>query len=97
MRQHFPDTRILLLGLLPRESSPTAQLRVETTEVNRLILDCADGEHVIYADIGNALLDGKGQLTTEISPDALHFTAPGYALLASRLEPELDRLLRPAR
>jgi lysophospholipase L1-like esterase len=82
---------------LPREASPTAQLRVETTEVNRLILDCADGEHVIYADIGNALLDGNGQLTTEISPDALHFTAPGYALLASRLEPELDRLLRPAR
>ena len=96
LRQHFPDTRILLLGLLPREASPTAQLRVETTEVNRLILDCADGEHVFYADIGNVLFDGNGQLTAEISPDALHFTAAGYALLASRLEPELDRLLRAA-
>jgi len=32
-------------------------------------------------------------LSAEISPDQLHFTARGYALLAARLEPELDRLL----
>jgi len=39
------------------------------------------------------LLTGDGLLSAEISPDQLHFTARGYALLASRLEPELDRLL----
>ncbi len=97
LQQHFPDTRVLLLGLLPREASPTAPLRVETTKVNRLIRDCTDGQHIFYAEIGDVLLDGNGQLTTAISPDALHFTARGYALLASRLDPELDRLLRPAR
>ena len=97
LQQHFPDTRMLLLGLLPREASPTARLRVETTKVNRLIRDCADGQHVFYADIGDVLLDGNGQLTVAISPDGLHFTARGYWLLASRLDPELDRLLRPAR
>jgi lysophospholipase L1-like esterase len=97
LQQHFPDTRMLLLGLLPREASPTAPLRVETIKVNRLIRDCADGQHVFYADIGDVLLDGSGQLTTAISPDALHFTARGYALLASRLEPVLDRLPGPAR
>jgi lysophospholipase L1-like esterase len=97
LQQHFPDTRVLLLGLLPRQASPTAPLRVETTKVNRMIRDCADGQHVFYADIGDVVLDGNGQLTTAISPDALHFTARGYALLASRLDPELDRLLRPAR
>ena len=97
LQQHFPDTRMLLLGLLPREASPTARLRVETTKVNRLIRDCADGQHVFFADIGDVLLDGNGQLTVAISPDGLHFTARGYWLLASRLDPELDRLLRPAR
>ena len=34
-------------------------------------------------------------LSAEISTDQLNFTARGYALLAARLEPELDRLLAP--
>jgi lysophospholipase L1-like esterase len=97
LRQHFPEARILLLGLLPREEMPTAPLRVATTKVNHLIRDCADGQHIFFADVGNVLLDGEERLTSVISPDGLHFTARGYSLIASRLDPELDRLLCPAR
>jgi hypothetical protein len=53
-----------LLGLLPREEDASAPLRTATTRVNRLIRECADGEHIVYAD---------------------------------SLNPELDRLLSPAR
>jgi lysophospholipase L1-like esterase len=95
LRQHFPDASILLLALLPREESPTARLRVAAVEVNRLIRGCADGEHILYADIGDVLLDSSRRLTAAISPDALHFTARGYSLLAARLDPELDRLPGP--
>jgi GDSL-like Lipase/Acylhydrolase family len=42
LRQRLPEARILLLGLLPREESPSALLRVEVAQVNRLIRDCAD-------------------------------------------------------
>jgi lysophospholipase L1-like esterase len=97
LRQHFPAARILLLGLLPREEMPTAPLRLATAKVNHLIRDCADGQHIFFADVGNVLLDGKERLTSAISPDGLHFTARGYSLIASRLDPELDRLLGPAR
>lgn len=97
LRQHFPDTRILLLGLLPREEAATAPLRTAATRVNRLIRECADGEHIVYAEIGDVLLDDRGRLISAIAPDGLHFTAHGYELLASRLNPELDRLLRAAR
>ena len=85
--------RILLLGLLPRAAVPSALIRIEVAQVNRLIRDCADDQHVIYAEIGDLLLTSDGLLSAEISPDQLHFTARGYALLAARLEPELDRLL----
>jgi lysophospholipase L1-like esterase len=97
LRQHVPDASVLLLGLLPREELPTAPLRVATVEVNRLIRDCADGQHVSYADIGDVLLDSNGRLAEATAPDGLHFTARGYSLLASRLDPELDRLLVPVR
>ena len=80
---------------MPREESPSAALRVEVAQVNQLIRDCADGEHVYYAEIGEVLLDRDGLLPAAISPDQLHFTEFGYALLATRLDSELDRLLGP--
>ena len=84
---HSSTRSSLLLGLLPREETATAPLRVATTKVNHLIRECADGKRIVYADIGDVLLDGTGRLTAAIAPDGLHFTARGYSLLASRLAP----------
>ena len=97
LRRRLPQARILLLGLLPREESPDAPLRLEVAQVNRLIRDCADDQHIFYAEIGDVLLDSDGRLTAAISPDRLHLTAQGYCRLASRLDPEFDRVLGPAR
>src|SRR5205823_9204373 len=58
--------------------------------------DCADGEHIVYADIGDALLDSEGRLSVAVSPDWLHFSERGYALLESSLEQVLDRVLASA-
>lgn len=93
LRRRLPQAGILLLGLLPREELPTAPLRRAVAQVNNLIRDCADGERVGFADIGGVLLDGNGRLTAAISTDRLHLTERGYALLAARLGPALDRLL----
>jgi lysophospholipase L1-like esterase len=93
LRQRFPQASILLLGLLPREELPSALLRVGVAQVNQLIRNCADGQHIFYAEIGEVLLDRDGLLPAAISPDQLHFTEVGYALLTTRLDPELDRLL----
>src|SRR5215475_10919063 len=97
LRQHLPEARILLLGLLPREEFADAPLRRAAAQVNKLISDCADGEHIVYAEIGDVLLDSDGWLGTALSPDWLHFNESGYALLASRLEPVLDRVLAGGR
>jgi beta-glucosidase len=93
LRRRVPNTTILLLGLLPREATPDAPLRRAVTHVNNLIRSCADGEHIVFAEIGDVLLDSEGRLDAALSPDQLHFTERGYALLASRLAPLLDRIL----
>jgi lysophospholipase L1-like esterase len=97
LREHLPEAKILLLGLLPREQSPDAPLRRAVAEVNSLIRDCADDEHIIYAEIGGVLLDSHGQLSVAVSPDWLHFSARGYALLSASLAPVLDRVLAGVR
>jgi len=93
LRQHLPNTRILLLGLLPRASSPERPLRRGTVEVNRLIESCGDNRMVTYADLGGDLLDRDGRLNRDISPDLLHFSPLGYARLVRRLDPLIDDLL----
>jgi len=95
LRERVPATRILLLGLPPREESPGAPLRREVAAVNRLIATCGDDRTILYADTGGVLLDPQGRLDATISPDRLHFSTRGYALLADQLDPLLDRLLAP--
>jgi lysophospholipase L1-like esterase len=97
LRERLPEARILLLGLLPREQFPDAPLRRAAAQVNSLIRDCADGEHIVYAEIGDVLLDSDGRLSIRVSPDWLHFNEHGYTLLTSRLEPVLDRVLAGGR
>jgi beta-glucosidase len=94
LRTRLPATRILLLGLWPRGVTPEDRLRREVGEVNRMIARCADGTAIAYADIGSVLLGAHGDLTRAISPDTLHFSSAGYARLAPRLDPLVDRLLR---
>lgn len=93
LRQHLPEARILLLGLYPRSASPEARLRRATVAVNRLIQSCGDGHKIVYADIGDVLLDQEGRLDREISPDLLHFSRLGYERLMPRLDPLVDSLL----
>ena len=68
LRERLPAARILLLGLLPREEWPSAPLRLEVARVNQLIRDCADGEHIYFAEIGEVLLDRDGHLSAAIAP-----------------------------
>ena len=91
LRQKLPQTRILLLGLTPRGATPDDPLRQEVGVVNRLIQTCADNM-ITYADIGGVLLDGKGVLSTSLSPDLLHFSGAGYKRLAPKLDQLIDQL-----
>jgi lysophospholipase L1-like esterase len=92
LRERLPNTRILLLGLLPREESPDARLRQQVNAVNRLIETCGDNQMIFYADIGGVLLDGQGRLSRAVAPDQLHFSAAGYSRLASVLDRLIDAL-----
>ena len=95
LRQKLPNTHILLLGLTPRGGAPWDQLRIEVSQVNQLIGSCADGQAIWATDIGGPLLDAKGLLSQELSPDFLHFNAAGYERLVPQLDPLIDKLVGP--
>ena len=91
LRDQLQTTRILLLGITPREASPDAPLRHAAADVNKLIQTCA-GEGVTYADIGGVLLEKDGTLSNAVAPDQLHFSGVGYQRLVPKLDSLIDQL-----
>lgn len=90
IREQSPESKVLLLGLLPREWNPEASRAV--AEVNRLLVPCADQRWVFYFDAGPVLLAPEGKISRMIFRDGLHLSPQGYELLAQALLPEIARI-----
>lgn len=93
LRQRLPNTKILLLAIFPREADADAPMRWLNEQINRIIAGFADGKHIIFADLNQAMLESDGTLSRDIMPDLLHPNERGYAIWARALNPHLHRLL----
>jgi lysophospholipase L1-like esterase len=93
LRSHFPEAKILLLGVFPR-STPDSPFRTQIAEINRIISRLHDGEHVFYKDIGGVFLAADGTISVDVMSDGLHPTTQGYRLWAEAVNKDLRALLQ---
>ena len=93
MRKDFPDAKILLLGIFPR-NAPTSKARLMIAEINKTISALNDNKHVFYMDIGARFLDADGKIATDIMADGLHPTSKGYGIWAEAVKDKLDELMK---
>lgn len=89
----LPNVKILIIGILPAGRQPSHPRRARGQEVNRILARFADGEQVFFLDVSGKLLTKDGRFTKVVSPDALHLTRTGYAILARSIEPTLSKML----
>jgi lysophospholipase L1-like esterase len=94
IRKRLPTSRVLLLGILPREHSPSRYLRGDIREVNRLIAHLGDGDGIRYRNIGRHFLDRRGYLSKAIMPDYLHPNLLGYRIFADAIHPTLRAMMQ---
>ncbi len=87
------NTRVLIVGILPRGGTAAEPLRAVAAQTSELAALCADGQTVFYLDIGRSLVNAAGQLSPEVSFDSLHLTPVGYAIMAMGLESEIKRIM----
>jgi beta-glucosidase len=90
----LPNTRILLLGVMPRGQTPADPLRAAAAQVNARIARLADGRRVRYLDPGAALLQPNGTLAPQVMPDFLHPSLAGYRMLTAAIWPALQAALQ---
>jgi beta-glucosidase len=93
LQNHFPEAKILLLGIFPR-STPDSPLRPQIAEINSIISRLHDGEQVFYKDIGAVFLSPDGSISEDIMSDGLHPGTKGYRLWAEAVNDDLRALLR---
>ncbi len=92
LKQKTPETKVLMLGILPRGKKHFDEKRLNNIAINQMIRRFADGERVHYTDIGDVFLNSDGTLPESIMPDALHLSEEGYERWAGAIEPILKDL-----
>lgn len=93
VHERLPRTKVLLLGIFPRDALDARQRKV-TREVNDQIRKLDNGKDTRFLDIGDSFLDGNGNIRPEIMPDQLHLTAKGYEIWFEKMRPLLDEMMR---
>lgn len=95
IRQRLPETKILLLSILPAVlTNPPLNLMGPIAATNQLLATLADGRNVFYLDLWPAFTNPDGTNKSELHvSDGLHLNAQGYAVLAQSIAPDLSYLL----
>lgn len=90
LKEKYPDTKILLLEVFPRDQRPDGKYRQAVNEINAGLEAIYAGgkvDNVQLYSINDLLLAKDGELTKEIMPDSLHPSAAGYEIWAKAIEP----------
>jgi lysophospholipase L1-like esterase len=93
LREKSPSTKILVLGIFPRGANDQDSKRTVNNKANEIIAKSADGESVVYLDIGEKFLSEDRTLSREIMPDLLHLSDKGYNIWAEAIEPSVKKLM----
>ena len=95
LREKLPETKILLLGILPTGESPN-ETRDRLARASELAAKVADGKNVFYLDFGKQYLAADGTLPKSLMPDGVHPNEQGYRIWAEAMEPTVVKLMGEA-
>ncbi len=97
IRQKSPRTKILLLGILPRDEQANTLNRIRIQQINAELSRLNKKRGITFLDFGNRFLQPNGAMLPNITTDFLHPNENGYRIWIEAMEPVLSRLLREKR
>ncbi|MFK7850688.1 MAG: GDSL-type esterase/lipase family protein [Akkermansiaceae bacterium] len=91
-RRKLPETRIILLGILPvKNEKKWAKCR----ETNKVLADVIyPKDEVTFLDLQDLFLNDDGLIKAELFTDGTHLTTEGYQIMANALSPHIERLIK---
>lgn len=93
IKTRLPSTRVVLVGILPRGSSPDDSYQAEIKKINEGMAKLANGKDVRYLNPAPVLTKGDGNLMESFyKTDRVHLTTKGYEALEKALRTHLQDL-----
>jgi lysophospholipase L1-like esterase len=81
-----PTSKIIVMGLFPRDLQPTGAHRPKVAAVNALLVEAVKAHpEITYLDIGAQFLQPDGTLPKDMMSDGTHPTEKGYSIWAKAL------------
>ncbi|MEQ6120994.1 GDSL-type esterase/lipase family protein [Reichenbachiella sp. MALMAid0571] len=93
LRQKLPDTKIVLLGILPYGYKPNHRDNINKATNERIAKFPERDANIYYRNIGGVYLNEDGKVKKELMPDYLHPNAEGHLLMFDALEKEIAELM----
>jgi lysophospholipase L1-like esterase len=97
VREKRPQTKVLVLGVLPSGKNATDSLRERIKQINAVAAKLDDGKTVRFLDLGVKFLESDGSLAPEkyFKADFLHLRPRGYEVWADGMRELLTEMLKP--
>ncbi len=89
---YLPNSKILLLGILPRGGPQDTDLRAEIAAINSQLFKLSS-HSLRFVDVGGLFVNPDGTPRADLLPDTLHLSASGYRVLARAISPVVSQLL----
>ncbi len=93
IRSKLPQSKVILLGILPRGQLAADPVRETVRQVNLELAKLQDGKEIIYLDIGKDFLDTQGNISKEVMPDYVHLSAKGYEIWAGAIKQTIKKIV----
>ena len=94
LRKKLPKTKVMLLGVFPRDEKPKTDGRLKISKLNEQLARLEDHKSVRYLDLGPKFLQADGSISKEIMPDFLHLSEKGYSIWAESMDPLLKEMMK---
>lgn len=94
IHRRLPNTKVLLLGIFPRNPGASNPFRTKIKAVNTELAKLDDGNKTRFLDIGDKFLAPDGTIPRENMYDLLHLTPAGYQIWADAINPVLEEMMK---
>ena len=93
LRRMLPNTKVLVLGILPRGDGDSAWLYEQIVDINSMISELHDGQGVFFLDMFGSFSEAWGSVPDALFYDRLHLTTAGYQKWAQVMNPLFNQLI----
>lgn len=94
VQEKSPSTKVLVLGVLPRNEKPTNIMRDRITLINDHLARLDNGSSVRYLDLAADVTTPEGFITREAMPDFLHPSRASYEVMLKKISPRIQEMAR---